>query len=168
MHNKNLNLTQEEYLKIISLFKKWDSKVIKDNNLYFDSDWEEFFADDGELISSPPWGSLTSINLNSGNTEWSKPFGYYKKKETGTFNSGGTSLTSSGLIVSTGTTDKLLTIKDQINGDTLWTYEMDAEGTAAPLIYNHKNKSYIAVIATGGLYPNSNKESLLYIFGITN
>ncbi len=167
-HIGKLNLTQEEYLKIVNLFKKWDRKVIKDNNLYFDSDWEEFFADDGELISSPPWGSLTSINLNNGNTEWTKPFGYFNGKETGTFNSGGTSLTSSGLMVSTGTIDKFLTIKDQTNGETLWTYEMDAEGTAAPLIYNHNNKSYIAVIATGGLYPDSNRESLLYIFGTTN
>ena len=61
-------------------------------------------------------------------------------------------------MVSTGTIDKFLTIKDQTNGETLWTYEMDAEGAAAPLIYNHNNKSYIA-IATGGLYPDSNRES---------
>ena len=67
-------------------------------------------------------------------------------------------------MVSTGTIDKFLTIKDQTNGETLWTYEMDAEGTAAPLIYNHNNKSYIAVIATGGLYPDSNRESLCFIF----
>ena len=45
---------------------------------------------------------------------------------------------------------------------------MDAEGTAAPLIYNHNNKSYIAVIATGGLYQIVTEKSLLYIFGTTN
>ena len=43
---------------------------------------------------------------------------------------------------------------------------MDARGTAAPLIYNHNGKSFIAVLATGGLFPKSNKASSLYIFGI--
>ena len=67
-------------------------------------------------------------------------------------------------MVSTGTIDKFLTIKDQTNGETLWTYEMDAEGTAAPLIYNHNNKSYIAVIATGGLYPDVTGVFALYFW----
>ena len=39
---------------------------------------------------------------------------------------------------------------------------MQAEGTAPPLIYNYNGKSYIIVLATGGLYPDS-KENRLFI-----
>ena len=44
--------------------------------------------------------------------------------------------------------------------------QMDVEGTSAPLIYNFNEKTFIAIIATGGLYPNSKRSSILYIFGI--
>ena len=118
------------------------------------------------MISKPPWGTITSINLSDGATKWKKPFGFENGKEIGLFNYGGTSITSSNLLVATGTIDNFITIIDAKSGETLWKYKMDAEGTAAPLISNHKGKSYIASLATGGLYPDSNKASTLYIFGI--
>ena len=41
---------------------------------------------------------------------------------------------------------------------------MQAEGTAPPLIYNYNGKSYIIVLATGGLYPDSERKSIIYKF----
>lgn len=40
---------------------------------------------------------------------------------------------------------------------------MEAEGTSTPLIYNFNEKTFIAIIATWGQYPNSKRSSILYI-----
>ncbi len=152
----------------MNLFTEWDESLKNNKLMYFDGVWEEFFAQDGKLISSPPWGKITSIKIDNGKTNWSVPFGVENGKNIGLFNYGGLSITSSNLLIATGTVDNFVSIIDTTNGKTLWNFEMDAEGTAAPLIYNYNRKSFLAVISTGGLYPNSKKDSSLYIFGIKN
>ena len=166
-HN-NTPINETEFKNIKNLFLNWDNLNQEAGNIYFDGDWQEFFADDGKLISKPPWGTITSINIANGKTNWKKPFGIENNKEIGLFNFGGVSLMSSDLLVATGTTDKMVFLIDSSNGEILWKYQMSAEGTAAPLIFNHNNKTFIAVIATGGLYPQSTRASSLYIFGISN
>ena len=109
---------------------------------------------------------ITSINISNGRTNWTKPFGIEKGENVGLFNYGGVSLMSSDLLVATGAIDKMVSIIETSTGKTLWNYKMDVEGTSAPLIYNFNEKTFIAIIATGGLYPNSKRSSILYIFGI--
>ncbi len=159
-------IDEGEFKNIKKLFLSWDNAIKNSDDIYYEGDWQEFFADDGKLISKPPWGSITSINILNGRTNWSKPFGIENGEEIGLFNYGGVSLMSSDLLVATGAVDKMVSIIEASTGKTLWNYEMEAEGTSAPLIYNFNEKTYIAVIATGGLYPDSKRSSILYIFGI--
>ena len=168
MHNNKLVLSELEYENIKKLFSDWDQKIDKNREIFFTSVWHEYFADDGILASKPPWGTITSITLDDGSTNWTSNYGYKDGSEIGLFNSGGIALTSSGLLVGTGTVDNNVIIKDVENGKTLWKFKMQAEGTAPPLIYNHKGKSYIIVLATGGLYPDSERKSIIYKFGIVN
>ncbi len=168
LHKKKVKLSKKEYNKIKELFVEWDENLNKDKKIYLKGNFTEYFADDGMLITKPPWGTITSIQLSDGSTNWQVPFGYENEKNIGLFNMGGVSVTSTNLLVATGATDKMLTILDAENGNTLWKYQMSSEGSAAPLIFNHNNKTFIAVIATGGLYPQSTKASSLYIFGISN
>ena len=99
-------------------------------------------------------------------TNWKKPFGTRDGKNIGLFNYGGVSVTSNGLLIATGTTDNMVYIMDTVNGEILWEYKMESEGTSAPLIFNYKGETYFAINATGGLEPQSKKTSILYIFGI--
>lgn len=166
LHNKQLDISEDDYEKIRELFVEWDKKLVENNNINLVGSWEMFLAEDGKFISKPPWGTISSINISDGTTNWKKPFGFDNEEEIGLFNYGGVSITSSNLLIATGANDNYVIIKDKTNGKTLWKYKMDARGTAAPLIYNHNGKSFIAVLATGGMFPKSNKASSLYIFGI--
>ena len=105
MHDNKMNLTLEEFKKIKNLFTEWDESLKNNKLMYFDGVWEEFFAQDGKLISSPPWGKITSIKIDNGKTNWSVPFGVENGKNIGLFNYGGLSITSSNLLIATGTVD---------------------------------------------------------------
>ena len=94
LHEGKLELTNTEYENLKKLFVKWDEKIKKDKYIYYESDWEEFFAKDGKLISKPPWGSIISIKISDGSVNWKKPFGYQDETEIGLFNSGGASITT--------------------------------------------------------------------------
>ena len=73
-----------------------------------------------------------------------------------------------GIIFATGTEDSLAYAIDGQTGKELWTYQMDATGSAPPLIYTYKNKQYVSFLSTGGSYHNyKGKNSALYTFTIT-
>ena len=63
---------------------------------------------------TPPWGSLTALNLNSGKILWQVPLGYFDElkkrgmKDTGTANFGGATATAGNLVFVGGTLDKLI------------------------------------------------------------
>ena len=118
--------------------------------------------------SKQPWGKITSLNLNTGKINWSKPFGHYieikdyKLKKTGTENFGGFIATSSGLIFATGTLDSMFYVFDSKDGKELFKYKLPFIGSAPPTTYMHKGEQYIIVQSTGSYslsqgYPEKNR-----------
>ena len=160
------DLSKNEFDNIKDLFGEWDKKLETNKEIFFTSETSLADLDDGSLMTKPPWGTITSINIINGKTNWVKPYGFKDNNEIGTFNAGGVSVTSTNLIIGTGTLDKFVSIINASDGKTLWKYKLDVEGTAAPLIYNFEGKTYIAIFASGGLKPNSERGSFLYIFGV--
>ena len=68
-----------------------------------------------------------------------------------------------------GTTDSFAVIFDANNGEELWKYKMEADGTAPPLIYEHKGKQYVSFLSTGTElhFGTKNKSSTLYTFSLS-
>ena len=105
--------------------------------------------------SKPPWGTLTSININNGKIVWQVPFGEYKelsKKKipiTGTENYSGVTGTESGILLATGTLDKKFRIFDITNGQELWSYELPFIGSSPPITYSIDGEQYILINSTG-------------------
>ncbi len=104
----------------------------------------------------PPWGTITSINLNTGKILWQKPFGYYDKlKEkgiiTGTENFGGATATAGGLVFASGTLDKLIRAFNSETGEELWSYKLPYIGSAPPSSYEINGEQYIVIPASGGI-----------------
>ena len=58
-------------------------------------------------------------------------------------------ITDSGIIFATGTTDKKIIALNAINGEEIWSYEMDTSGTAPPIVYTLNGKSYVSVVSSG-------------------
>ena len=163
-----ISIQNDEYKKIIKLFKNWD-KVIFDKNLIQASnyDWYEFLTKDKLPASNPPWGYITKLNLVTGNIEWKRPVGYLNGEIVGTPSFGGIALNSGGVIFSTGTEDNKSYALDKASGKILWSYDMEASGTAPPTIYTFEGKQYVSFLSNGGGAINfKNRGSTLYTFTI--
>ncbi len=118
--------------------------------------YEKLYAPDGYPMIKPPWGQLTSINLNSAQINWQVPLGSYEQlmdigmKNTGTENYGGPVLTASGLIFIAATSDEKIRAFDAENGEILWEHTLPAAGYATPSIYTIDKRQYITIACGGG------------------
>jgi len=102
---------------------------------------------------------------------WKTPVGYLKKNgekiKIGTPIFGGLALNGSGILFATGTDDNLAYAIDTKTGEEMWSYQMDAAGSAPPIIFNYHGKQYVSFVSTGGQYHNyKEKGSSIYTFGI--
>lgn len=117
--------------------------------------YNKFLDDRGYPAISPPWGTLTAIDLNTGNHLWQKPLGTFKElqaegyTETGTENYGGPVVTAGGLLFIAATKDGMFRAFDKKSGALLFEKELPAAGFATPSTYALNGKQYV-VIACGG------------------
>ena len=106
--------------------------------------------------STPPWGKLICLDLNTGHIVWQVPLGEYPElttqgvPKTGTQTFGGPTVTSTRLIFVSGTKDPTIGAYDCDTGAQLWSHALPLHGTAPPIIYETKGHEYIALPATGG------------------
>jgi quinoprotein glucose dehydrogenase len=106
----------------------------------------------------PPWGSLTAINVNTGEVAWQVPLGVTDslpadKQKTGRPNLGGTIATASGLVFVGSTDDSRFRAFDAKTGKELWTAKLAAPNHSVPITYMGRNgKQYVAFPATGGSF----------------
>lgn len=108
---------------------------------------------DGYPGIKPPWGTLTSLNLNNGKILWQIPFGEYEELTqkgfpiTGTPNRSGATATSGGLVFASGTWDKKIRAFDSENGKELWSYRLSSLGSASPTSLMIEDNQYIIIPA---------------------
>jgi quinoprotein glucose dehydrogenase len=116
-----------------------------------------FLDPDGYPAITPPWGSLTAIDLNKGTFVWRIPFGEYPElaakgiKNTGSENYGGGVLTAGGLLFIGATNyDKKFHAFDKRTGELLWETTLPFAGNATPSVYEVDGKEYVVIAAGGG------------------
>ncbi|MDQ2901895.1 MAG: pyrroloquinoline quinone-dependent dehydrogenase [Acidobacteriota bacterium] len=104
----------------------------------------------------PPWGTLTAINVNTGEFAWRVPLGITEElekrgvKNTGAPSLGGSIATAGGLVFIAGTNDERFRAFDSGTGKELWCVKLDASGHATPITYRTKRGRQLVVIAAGG------------------
>lgn len=117
--------------------------------------YNKFLDDRGYPAISPPWGTLTAIDLNTGEHIWRQSLGEFREltdeghEPTGTENYGGPIITAGGLLFIAATKDGMFRAYDKRNGKLLWETKLPAAGFATPSTYSVNGKQYI-VIACGG------------------
>jgi quinoprotein glucose dehydrogenase len=118
--------------------------------------FNRFVDQQGYPAVKPPWGRLTSIDLNTGDIVWQVPLGEYKELTTrglpvtGTENAGGSIITASGLIFIAATKDRKFRAFDVDTGGILWESPLDYAGHATPATYAVNGRQYVVIAAGGG------------------
>ncbi len=122
-----------------------------------------FLSPHNTPCTAPPWGVLTAIDLDSGETLWEQtlgnleelaPLGIGKWFNWGTPNTGGTLQTATDLVFVAATLDGYFRAFDTRSGELLWQDKLPAPAQATPMSYrlSRTGKQYI-VIAAGGHGP---------------
>jgi len=124
---------------------------------YHFTGYHRFYDPDGYPAVAPPWGTLSAINLNTGEYAWKIPLGEYPElaakglNNTGTENYGGPLVTAGGLVFIGATNyDKKLRVFDKSTGELLWETALPFSGNATPITFAVNGRQYVVIAAGGG------------------
>jgi len=104
----------------------------------------------------PPWGTLSAIDLNTGEYRWRIPLGEHATlaskgiPNTGTEQYGGPIVTAGGLVFIAATQDARFRAFDKTTGKLLWETTLPAAGYATPSTFAVRGKQYVVIAAGGG------------------
>jgi quinoprotein glucose dehydrogenase len=118
--------------------------------------YNKFLSPDGYPAISPPWGTLSAINLNTGEFVWQTTLGEYPELKargvapTGTENYGGPVVTAGGLVFIAASRDNKFRAFNKATGKVIWEYQLPASGFATPAVYELNGKQYIVIACGGG------------------
>lgn len=119
------------------------------------SGYTKFLDQDGHPAIRPPWGTLSAVDLNSGEYLWQIPYGEIPALMekglpiTGAESYGGPIVTAGGLLFIAGTKDQKMRAYHKRTGRLLWETKLPAAAFATPSTYEVNGKQYV-VIACGG------------------
>lgn len=116
---------------------------------------KQFLSKEGYPAISPPWGTLSAINLNTGKIVWKNTLGDYpelkaKGIHSGTPNFGGSVVTAGGLIFIAATRDEKFRAFNNRTGKLLFETTLPYAGYATPSIYSVNGKQYVVIACGGG------------------
>lgn len=116
----------------------------------------KFLSPEGYPALAPPWGTLTAIDLNTGEHVWKTTLGEYPEltakgiPPTGTENYGGPVVTAGGLLFIAAARDGKIRAFNKRTGQLLWEYALPAPGFATPAVYAINGKQYLVIACGGG------------------
>jgi quinoprotein glucose dehydrogenase len=123
---------------------------------YRDKGYPKLLDHEGYPGCTPPWGTLTCMDLNSGRRVWQVPLGEYPEltklgiPKTGTENFGGPMVTAGGIVFCGGTRDQKIRAFDAASGAELWSASLPYGGYAPPSTYEAGGRQFVVIPATGG------------------
>ncbi|MCU0468913.1 MAG: PQQ-binding-like beta-propeller repeat protein [Arcicella sp.] len=133
-----------------------DRKSKLSTSPYTHTGYNRWYDSNGYPINTPPWGTLTAIDMNTGKRRWQVPLGEYPEltakgiPPTGTDNYGGPAVTAGGLIFIAASRDQKLRALDRQTGKILWETALPTAALSSPSVYEVNNKQYVVIACGGG------------------
>ena len=156
------NISKEDKQRLVDyLFGSEKNEAVSANlssiqqDLYKHAGYKKFLDDKGLPAITPPWGTLTAIDLNTGKHLWQTTLGITAAlpnqdiNPTGCENYGGPIVTKNGLLFIAATKDGMFRAFNKYTGKLLWQTKLPAASFATPALYSINGKEYI-VMACGG------------------
>jgi quinoprotein glucose dehydrogenase len=131
---------------------------------YTISGYNKFLSKSGLPALAPPWGTLTAIDLNSGDVKWKTVLGdndsaFADKPQMGTENYGGPVITAGGLLFIAATKDAKIRAFNKRTGALLWEARLPNAGFATPAVYEMNGKQFVVIACGGGKLHTSSGDS---------
>jgi quinoprotein glucose dehydrogenase len=123
---------------------------------YTHTGYNRWVDTNGYPAVKPPWGTLSAINLNTGEYEWKTPLGEYPElmakgiPPTGTENYGGCVVTAGGLVFIAASRDEYFRAFEAKTGKILWKAKLPAAGYATPSTYTINGRQFVVIACGGG------------------
>lgn len=173
------NLTEEQRSALVKYLMSGKSKELKGAGpapplmKFRFTGYRKFLDPEGYPAVAPPWGTLSAINLNTGEYAWKIPLGVYPElaakgmDQTGTENYGGPIVTA-GELVFIGATDfdKKFRAFDKSTGKLLWEGALPFSGNATPVTYEVSGRQFVVIAAGGGKDPKSGSGGVYVAFAL--
>ena len=127
--------------------------------------YERWRDSGGYPAIKPPWGTLSAIDLNTGDYRWRIPLGSFPAladrgvAATGTELYGGPIVTRGGLVFIAASQDAKFRAFDTRTGRRLWEVTLPAPGYATPCTYAVNGKQYVVIAAGGGKLGSSSSDT---------
>jgi quinoprotein glucose dehydrogenase len=117
--------------------------------------YNKFLSKEGYPAIAPPWGTISAVDLNTGEYSWKKPLGNDStvkgsKEPTGIENYGASVVTKGGLLFIAATKDGKFRAFNKRTGALLWEISLPVPAFATPAIYFLNGKQYIVIACGGG------------------
>ncbi len=118
--------------------------------------YQKLVDPDGLPGVKPPWGTLSAIDLATGEIRWQIPLGDYAKARElglsglGAESYGGPVVTAGGLLFIAATPDERIRAFEKTTGELLWEAELPASGFATPATYEADGRQFVVIAAGGG------------------
>jgi len=123
---------------------------------YTHTGYNRWLDPDGYPAVKPPWGTLSAIDLNTGEYRWRTTLGEYPElmakgvPPTGTENYGGPVVTAGGVLFIGASKDEYFRAFDRATGRELWKAKLPAGGYATPSCYEVDGRQFVVIACGGG------------------
>ena len=148
-------IPREEYDRLTSGGSEAGGGLFPQNGAPYGFRLTNFLNPLGMPCWKPPYGTMSAVDLKTGETLWKEPFGqvqkwgFYMPESWGSPTIGGPVLTKSGLIFIGASMDARVRALDAKTGKVLWKAQVDAPAVSIPAVYDYKGREYVVFTAGG-------------------